>query len=353
VRLHQLGQVVRTALAVLVVAVAAALMPAASMAQPTPPPGDGSTARQRYEALAQEAGKADEDLLEAKSDLKSKRAQLDGFNAELVQAKQAEDQAKAGVSELREQVDRLARASFQGARFNQMSALLVSDSPQEFLDKMSALEWLALDNKIALEKSTAASVRAQEARERTERAQRGAQEAADAAARLTAEVEQRKRTLDRQIAQLQQALNAMSSRERADLGRVRDTGSYMGPPGAANTALQAALSRRGSAYVWAAEGPNTFDCSGLTMWAYKQAGISLPHSSREQYKLGRAVSRDQLQPGDLVFYDDGTGNPARIHHVGMYVGNGKMVDAPTQGQVVDVRSIQGDGHYIGARRIVG
>jgi peptidoglycan DL-endopeptidase CwlO len=72
-----------------------------------------------------------------------------------------------------------------------------------------------------------------------------------------------------------------------------------------------------------------------------------------QYKVGRAVSANELQAGDLLFYDDGTGNPERIHHVGMYVGDGKMVDAPTEGQLVDVRAMRGDGHFIGARRIAG
>jgi cell wall-associated NlpC family hydrolase len=65
------------------------------------------------------------------------------------------------------------------------------------------------------------------------------------------------------------------------------------------------------------------------------------------------VAKDALQPGDLLFYDDGSGNPAAIHHVGMYVGDGRMVDAPTEGKLVDVRPIRSDGHYIGARRIVG
>jgi cell wall-associated NlpC family hydrolase len=192
-----------------------------------------------------------------------------------------------------------------------------------------------------------------DARRRAEDAQRRAQEATDAAARLTDEVGARKADLDKRIAEVKPALDRLSAADRADLGGVKDNGVYLGPPGAANDALQAALSKRGSEYEWAAAGPGEFDCSGLTMWAYNQAGIKLPHSSRSQFTLGRAVSINDLQPGDLVFYDDGTGNPSRIHHVGMFVGDGKMVDAPQEGRLVDVRSIKGDGHYIGARRIVG
>lgn len=76
-------------------------------------------------------------------------------------------------------------------------------------------------------------------------------------------------------------------------------------------------------------------------------------SGKQQYGDGTPVVQSDLRPGGLVFYDDGSGDPGAIHHVGMYVGDGKMVDAPTEGQVVNVRSIEGDGHYIGARRIVG
>jgi cell wall-associated NlpC family hydrolase len=86
-----------------------------------------------------------------------------------------------------------------------------------------------------------------------------------------------------------------------------------------------AKSRLGCPYVWAASGPNSFDCSGLAMWCYRKVGISLPHSSREQYNSGVHVSRKDLQPGDLVFF----GSP--IHHVGIYVGGGQMIEAPYSG----------------------
>ena len=104
-----------------------------------------------------------------------------------------------------------------------------------------------------------------------------------------------------------------------------------------------AKSRLGCRYVWAASGPNTFDCSGLAMWCYGKVGISLPHSSSEQIHCGQRVSKGDLQPGDLVFF----GSP--IHHVGIYVGGGEMIEAPYSGASVRYASaFRGD--YAGACR---
>ena len=110
-------------------------------------------------------------------------------------------------------------------------------------------------------------------------------------------------------------------------------------------ALQAALTRRGDPYVWGAAGPSTFDCSGLVMWAYQQVGISLPHYTGSQWTMGEHISRSQLEPGDLVFfYPD-------ISHVGLYVGDGMMLDAPATGQVVQIQPVMWNV-YVGAVRIV-
>jgi cell wall-associated NlpC family hydrolase len=95
-----------------------------------------------------------------------------------------------------------------------------------------------------------------------------------------------------------------------------------------------ARSRLGCRYVWAASGPNTFDCSGLTMWCYAKVGISLPHSSQAQINVGQRVSLADLQPGDLVFF----GHP--IHHVGIYIGGGMMIHAPHTGDVVKISPLE-------------
>ena len=103
---------------------------------------------------------------------------------------------------------------------------------------------------------------------------------------------------------------------------------------AAEVAVQAALSRLGSPYVWGASGPDSFDCSGLVVWAYARAGVSLPRTSRGQHATLRPITRAELRPGDLVF----AGSP--VHHVAIYLGDGRVVHAPQTGGVVEIRSME-------------
>ena len=120
---------------------------------------------------------------------------------------------------------------------------------------------------------------------------------------------------------------------------------YSGPAsGRAQIAVSEAYRQLGKPYEWGAEGPDRFDCSGLTMWVWAKAGVSLPHSSRMQFNEGHHVSQSELAPGDLVFY----GSP--IHHVGIYVGDGRYIHAPQTGDVVKISSVYRDD-YTGAIRL--
>ncbi|MGN6301069.1 MAG: C40 family peptidase [Angustibacter sp.] len=121
------------------------------------------------------------------------------------------------------------------------------------------------------------------------------------------------------------------------------------PNAVAAAAIKAAATRLGLPYVWGATGPSAFDCSGLTQWAYAQAGLHLPRTSREQYAQLPKVPLDQLAPGDLVFYATDVSNPATIHHVGMYLGDGLSLYAPQTGSVVKIGAV-GYGRIIGATR---
>jgi cell wall-associated NlpC family hydrolase len=114
------------------------------------------------------------------------------------------------------------------------------------------------------------------------------------------------------------------------------------PLSAAARAVETALKEIGRPYRYGALGPSTFDCSGLTKFAYGAAGIVLPHSAAAQYGSGRRVNRNQLQPGDLIFWKG-------LGHVGMYIGAGRMVHAPQTGQLVTITSID-QGAYLGAVR---
>ncbi|MCW2965070.1 MAG: ykfC [Actinomycetia bacterium] len=124
--------------------------------------------------------------------------------------------------------------------------------------------------------------------------------------------------------------------------------TVVAPPSSYGGAANAALSVLGTPYVWAGSQPGGFDCSGLVMWAFAQVGVSLPHSSYAQYGYGVPVSRDQLQPGDLVFFDG-------LGHVGIYIGGDQFVHAPHSGDVVKISSLSEDWYastYVGARRIL-
>ncbi|GAA3577928.1 hypothetical protein GCM10022419_069080 [Nonomuraea rosea] len=101
-------------------------------------------------------------------------------------------------------------------------------------------------------------------------------------------------------------------------------------------ALKAAVSKLGRPYVWGAEGPDTFDCSGLVQWAYGQAGVRMPRVTHQQWVTGPQVSLAQAQPGDLLFWRNDPTNPAYISHVAIYWGNGKMLHAPRTGDVVKI-----------------
>jgi cell wall-associated NlpC family hydrolase len=129
-------------------------------------------------------------------------------------------------------------------------------------------------------------------------------------------------------------------------------GSAGAPSGAAARAVAFARSQLGKPYVWGASGPSSYDCSGLVMAAYRRAGVWLPRVSRAQWHAGPRVGLGSLAPGDLVFFAHNTGDPGSIHHVGMYVGGGAMVEAPYSGARVRVASI-GRGDYIGAVRPTG
>jgi cell wall-associated NlpC family hydrolase len=158
-------------------------------------------------------------------------------------------------------------------------------------------------------------------------------EARDLLARL--EARQRARLEAMRRAAERRALSARSDAMRASRSSDRgDFPTYDGPAsGRAAVAVKTAYAQLGDPYVWGAAGPGSFDCSGLTMYAWGAAGVSLPHSSSAQYGSVRHVAISDLQPGDLVFYY------SPISHVGIYVGGGKIIDAPYPGLSVHISDL--------------
>ena len=114
---------------------------------------------------------------------------------------------------------------------------------------------------------------------------------------------------------------------------------------AAQKAVDTALAQRGDMYLYGATGPDRFDCSGLTSFAYKAAGISIPRTSKAQSAFGTPVSKGNLQPGDLVFFY------SPVSHVGMYIGNGQMVHSSSAGKPVSVVKVDSMPSFAGARRV--
>jgi len=304
-------------------------MPMAATADPSVP-GD---AAQQLADLNRQAEVLTERWHYARDQLTARRADLDRARADASAAQAAAERARAVQGQYRGQVDRLTNASFQGARLNRLSALLVSDSPQDFLDQMSALDMLAVDNKHALDRLTGAVAQTRHAEQSTSDAAARAGQAERDAVRLEDDLTRSRADMDRQIQVVTKRLAELTRQQRAVYffgGDIHFPINLVGT-GTAVQAARIALSKQGSAYVWGGDGPITFDCSGLVKWAFEQAGMpGLPHSAEEQARMGRSVGRSDLQPGDLIaLYSP-------ISHIGIYVGNGFYVNAPQSGDVVKV-----------------
>jgi cell wall-associated NlpC family hydrolase len=145
---------------------------------------------------------------------------------------------------------------------------------------------------------------------------------------------------DAEAATRRDAARAAASSTVADVGPIKPAPA---PNKGAQAAVDAALSQLGKPYQWGASGPDTYDCSGLTSWAWAHAGVTLPHNSGMQYDATPRVAESDWQPGDLLFFGD------PIHHVAMYIGNGQMVEAPYTGSQVRVNDAY-RSDYVGAGR---
>lgn len=168
----------------------------------------------------------------------------------------------------------------------------------------------------------------------------------DEIAELEQQLAREQQTVDAKAAEAQDLLDELEDEEReAMLSRGSEVRAPEAPAveGRAAAAVEYAMAQVGKAYVWGAAGPNAFDCSGLTMMAWAQAGVSLPHSSSMQYSSGTQISQSALRPGDLVFYY------SPISHVAMYIGNGQIVDAANPGAGVRIDSLN-SMPYVGAVR---
>ncbi|WP_460963363.1 C40 family peptidase [Parasphingorhabdus pacifica] len=342
----RLNRTARGALAVTAVAAAVGASSVPALADPDLP-DSASAAQQQLRDLSRQAEVVTEEYKQAEDDHAAKQAELAQATADATKAEQVSHQSRLTEEKFRGQVDRLTHASYQGARMNKLSALLVSENPNDFLDRASTLDVLAKDNNEAITRLSDATQRAEEAERRAHDAHNRAAEAETDAARIKDEIAGKKATMDDQVAKVKQQYNRLSQQEQDALsGDGTSVGSIAGS-GAAIEAVNTALGKQGSPYVFGAKGPSSFDCSGLVQWSYEQAGVDLPASTKTQVKAGRGVSRSQLRPGDVVFYY------SSASHNGIYIGGGNVVHAPTEGQDVKVESIDDIGDINSIRRYAG
>jgi cell wall-associated NlpC family hydrolase len=255
------------------------------------------------------------------------------LRAELSTLQDRAARTQARVNELRDQIGLLAASQYRGGGIDPSLGLLLSDDPDGYLDRLSVLD--------RIDGQQAGRLRELRAAERALHQQR-----VQAAGRLTeleragAVLRQRKQAVQQALASAQRLLRAMPPAVRAAwrpgegerASRDRTPGlpglsapALPAPTGRAALAVAAARSVLGSPYVWGATGPNAFDCSGLMVYAYRQAGVALPRTSQEQMNAGRHVPLDEIRPGDLVIYR------ADASHVAMYVGGGMVIHAPYPG----------------------
>ncbi|HEY8482392.1 MAG TPA: C40 family peptidase [Spirillospora sp.] len=300
----------------------AAPRPAAS--SPTPLPTTEEGLRKSLDALNEEA----EILTE-----KYNKTRVDLAAAQKAQQAAAAHAAKlrAEAAPAREQLGRLAAATYMSGAPDVIFGANASPdglSERAYLTQSQTTAVQALQKKI--EEADAAQRAAEARTAQVTKAEQDAQQAREAARKKVAEV--------------------MKRLDKLTTTRVSDprTGLRASVKGSGLPADMArkALTKLGSPYVWAAAGPNSFDCSGLVVWAYSQVGKpGLPHYTGALYSLGTKVPRNQLRSGDLVYFG------SNLHHMGIYLSDGKYLHAPRTGEVVKISKLSDRSDYAGANRI--
>lgn len=300
---------------------AAAMAGATAIAAPVQPPEPPAGARARVDRLFEEAERATERYNQA-----GERA--DRLRTELDRAQDALARGQDRINTMRGVLGTFAGAQYRSGGIDPAVELMLSADPDEYLDKASQLDRLTDRQARRLDELR------KEQRLLGQHRNEASQKLAELEA-VRADVARQKRAVTAKLAAARRILDAMPSQERADYERASRSGgrpdglpepsSPVPSSGRAAAAVMAARAAVGRPYIWGATGPSGFDCSGLMVWSYRQAGVSLPRTSQAQRYAGRRVPLSQAQPGDLVTYR------SDASHVGMYVGNGQVVHAPYPG----------------------
>jgi len=255
--------------------------------------------------------------------LKDTQAKLDALKIRMQPLQSKVDEAAANVSKIAYQAYRT------GNGLRTASVLLNAGTSNDFMDQLATLDQISKTQQADIAKYNDAKkpFDAEKANLDKLLATQNAQKTDLATKRATIEGDLK-------------SLKALEDKARAQ-GGLKDSGANptgATPPsvkGGAGKAVNYAFAHLGDKYVYGTAGPNTFDCSGLTMMAWKQGGVSLPHNADAQYQTVRHISRSSLAPGDLVFYNS-------LGHVGLYIGNNQIIHAPNSRTVVKVAPIDTD-----------
>ena len=342
-------------------------------------PADDALAK--LNELSRQAEQTTEAMHSAQVDLNNKLQAQGVAEKKLGDDQAAVDTIKAQLATFQSGVDKFAAAMYMGGRTDGLNAILTAESPQQLIDKLAVQKVMATEMSAQMTNYRRLSAQAAAAEQLSAKSAAEAKTAAEQAASVRADLQSKQSQLQLQIAVVKTQYLSLTPGQRTVLaapspmpppqalapgpdalppvpGEAPFQGLPLGdvaPPAAAipaatpgtgegAIAVQAALTRIGSPYAWGAAGPSAFDCSGLVMWAFQHAGISLPHSSQAMANGGQPVDLSNLQPGDVVtFYSDAS-------HVGMYVGDGMMVHASTYGQPVRVVPLTASGPIHNARR---
>ena len=264
------------------------------------------------------------------------RIQLSRAQSDAKIANQAAARDATVLASGQQAIAQLAAENYMSAGLDPTLQALTTGNPEQFLSQASTIT--ELDQASGDRVSTLATIE-----EGDQRARQTADQQIAAVQALQTQMNAKKQVIDAKIDQVNSAAMKQAMAVFTQTGQYPDisipTANTVGAQ-----ALTAALSRRGDPYVWGAAGPGEFDCSGLVVWAFAQEGISLPHFTGDLWNSGVHISRADLEPGDLVFFF------SDISHVGIYLGDGLMVDAPDFGEVVRVDPVYW-GAYAGAVRI--
>jgi cell wall-associated NlpC family hydrolase len=322
--------------------------------------------------LSRQAEQTTEAMHSAQLDLNNKLATQRAADKQHTDDLAAADAAKSRLATFQAGVDKFAAAMYMGGRTDGLNAIMTAESPQQLIGKLAVQRVMSTAMLAQMANYRASREQATQAENASAKSAADAKTAAEQAAAVRASLQSKQSQLQLQIGIVKSQYLALSPNQRTELaapGAVPAAAAMAAapapealPPGGGQPggpgpgfgaapgsdqgaiAVQAALTQVGAPYSWGGAAPGGFDCSGLVMWAFQQAGIALPHSSQALAHGGQPVSLSDLQPGDvLTFYSDAS-------HAGIYIGDGLMVHSSTYGVPVRVVPMTSSGPIYDARR---